>query len=93
MTSGKEVFNERCRNSQGEMKRDHDFLEGKIYAKLREGIGNILRVFVTQKHKAVLIKKNSLSISDSWSALLTSALYSKLRNAIIGSKMEFGGPV
>lgn len=40
MASGKEVFNEGSRNNQGEIKRYHDFLKGKIYAKLREGIGN-----------------------------------------------------
>lgn len=57
MTSGKEVFNERCRNSQGEMKRDHDFLEGKMYAKLREGIGNIFKSICGTEAQRCINKK------------------------------------
>lgn len=87
------MFNEGSRNSRGEMKRDQDFLKGRIYAKLRKGIGNIFKSIVAPKYKVVLIKNFSLSISESWSAILTSTLYTKLRNAIIENKMELEGPV
>lgn len=81
------MFNEGSRNSQGEMKRDHDFLKGKIYTKLREGIGNSFKSIYGSEAQNCSNKKFSLSISGSWSATLASSLYTKLRNAIIENKM------
>lgn len=50
MGSGKEVCNEGNKNSQGKMRRNHDFLKGKIYEDLMEGNRNIFnRVFVALK--------------------------------------------
>lgn len=57
MTSRKEVFNEGSRNSQGEMKRDHDFLEGKMYGKFREGIGNIFKSICGTEAQSCINKK------------------------------------
>lgn len=57
MASGKEAFNEGSRNSQGEMKSDHDFLDGKIYAKLREGIGNIFKCIYGTEAQSCINKR------------------------------------
>lgn len=50
MASGKEVRNKGNKNRQGKMRRDHDFLKGKVYEDLGEGNKNVFnRVFVALK--------------------------------------------